>query len=159
MDEKEIEKKERLKPLLTISSDRPTGYSGLTFDVDYFEQDNKTKEIFLTGFTEGIYNKLKEKVLTELPSVMSPKNFEGAASNYMAAHGVPFNKITLTKYSQAIYEDFMASLDKTVTYDEADGFIKISPYVYSLELGDFYSPALQFLSKTVSKWAREIKRD
>ncbi len=106
----------------------------------------------LGKLTKPFFLLLKEKVKSEVPELLTYANFLGEAEIYMAAHGVPYSPLTRTKYAMAIREELLNQLDDLLLFNEEDGSISMSPYIMALENGDFYRPALGFISKYIKEW-------
>lgn len=117
-------------------------------EIDYYNP----KEEDLGKTTKPFFLFLKEKVKDEIPELLTYANFLGEAEIYMAAHGIPYSPLTRTRYAMAIREELLAQLDKLLVFNEDDGSISMSPYIMSLENGDFYRPALGFISKCIKEW-------
>lgn len=98
---------------------------------------------------------IKERVKSDIPALLSPANFYGEAEEYMFQNKIRFSKKRRSEYAAAIHQDFITNLDKTIVLDEQDGMIEISPYILSLQYGDFYRPAIQFLSNIIQKYLDE----
>lgn len=117
-------------------------------EVEYsdFEASNLGK------VTKPFFIYLQQKVKSEIPQLLTYANFLGEAEIYMASKGVPYSPLTRSKYAMAIREEFLAQLDDVLIFNESDGSISISPYILALENGDFYRPALGFISTCIKEW-------
>ena len=100
-----------------------------------------------------------EKVKKDIPNLLEPANFYGEAEQYMFENGILFTKEVRNKYASAIYNDFIKVVDKLVDYNEEDGTILISPYILALEYGDYYRPALNFISKLIEEHFKKLNKN
>ena len=98
---------------------------------------------------------VKARVLTDIPTLLAPANFFGEAEEYMFRNKIRFSKKRRQEYAEAIHQDFITSLNDTLSYDETDGTISISPYVFALEDGDFYRPAIHYLETIIQRYLDE----
>jgi hypothetical protein len=121
-------------------------YTALTEDELFKLNQVATKDLFYV---------MKEKVIREIPGLLTYANFFGEAEEHMVSKGIPFNKQIREAYAKAIREELMNNLDKALVLDD-EGFISISPYIFSLEFGDFYRPATHFISACIKQWLDEV---
>lgn len=77
-----------------------------TWDIEIEELSKEEKETFVQRFNRTYYEALKEKAITEIPSLLTPSNFLGEAETYMANHNIPYDKKIRIQYAEAIYNDF-----------------------------------------------------
>lgn len=122
------------------------GEFSLYIEYDSFDED------LLGKVTKPFFLSLKEKIKLEIPQLLTYANFLGEAEIYMASKGIPYSPLTRTKYAKAIREELLAQLDDLLIFNDSDGSISMSPYIMSLENGDFYRPALGFISKCIKEW-------
>lgn len=130
--------------------------NGFTIGIDYYEISKDDQEEINNNLTLSFFTALKEEVIKEVPSILTFSNFLGEAEEYMAKKKVPFNVKIREQYAIAIYNDFIKNLDNMLEYNKEDSSIIISPYIFSLEYGDFYRPGLQFISKIITKWCEHF---
>lgn len=133
-----------------------TSSEGLKIEIDFFGPDENTLQLLSRKATKNIGEYILNRVKTEIPGILAAGNFYGEAEEYMSRKKIPFSPKTRALYAEAIRNDFMNALHLSVQYREEDGMLYISPYVFSLEYGDFYRPALNFLSNCINDWVKEL---
>jgi hypothetical protein len=121
----------------------------------YFAPTEEERLILNKATTSDLLKVIKEKVINEIPDLLTYANFLGEAEAHMVSKGIPFNKKIREEYAKAIRNELMDNLEDALTLDD-DGFISISPFIFSLEFGDFYRPATRFISGCIKKWLEEI---
>ncbi len=129
---------------------------GISLVLEFYGPNDSEVKILGASATKNIATYILQRVKKEIPELLTSANFYGEAETYMAENNVPFSSKIRQQYAEAIREDFMSSLDLTVQYKEDDEMIYISPYVFSLEYGDFYRPALNYLSSCINSWLSKI---
>lgn len=127
-----------------------TSLSEITFTVS----DEEKEEITQT-FEETFGAYLLERIQKELPSLLSWRNFIGEAEVYMYINDIPQRKDIVEQYAKAMYKEFIDNMKDMVYYSETDKCLKVSPYITSLEFGDFYRPAAKFLSNMLTEFLQE----
>lgn len=144
------------KPTLAL----PDSTKGDRFSVElqYFAPEQTLLDEFKLEVSAIIFERLKEKVLREVPDLLTYANFLGEAEEYMVSKGIPFNKQIRQQYAIAIRNDFIASLEESISFDEQEGTILLSPYIFALEAGDFYRPSVQFITSLIQEWIKELEK-
>lgn len=145
------------KLLKTTSSNDPNKVIKVSTWLHIISQEEQDKLIVQSS--KEISDIILNRVLIEIPELLTYANFMGEAEQYMSSKGIPFNLKIREQYASAIRADFIAGLKDTVSYDVDEKVIKISPYIYSLEYGDFYRPALSFLSICIKQWLKDAQKD
>jgi hypothetical protein len=143
----------------TVKIESPSPKEGeFTCELLYFSPTEEERINLKKTATSDLFKIIKEKVLNEIPGLLTYANFFGEAEAHMVSKGIPFNKKIREEYAKAIRNELMDNLDKALNLDD-DGFISISPFIFALEFGDFYRPATQFISGCIEKWLEEIVSD
>lgn len=137
-------------PTFKVTADKRV--DGLSIELNYWQSEPDASKNVSILATKQVFNLLKEKVKREIPDLLTYANFLGEAEIYMVSKGIPFNKKIRQEYAIAIRQDFIDSLDQSIFFDDTEGVILMSPYIFSLEAGDFYRPSVQFVSKTILAW-------
>lgn len=141
----------KLDPLKTTEGE-------FTCDISYWEPSKAEFEEFNTAAAQGIFDVIKAKAKDEIPGLLAYPNFYGEAEAHMVSRGIPFNKQIRDAYAQAIRKDFLDGLEEAITFDPDTGLISISPYIFALEFGDFYRPAVQFVSNCIKQWIADLEK-
>ena len=145
-----------MKPIIQIQHDKNKTVSGdLYIDIEVMSIEDSALPKVSKSFFEFVSKKVKE----EVPHLLTYASFLGEAEEYMSNNGIPYSPKTRSLYAEAIYADFISHLDDLITFDEEEGNILISPYIISLEYGDFYRPALNFISKSINEWIEEARKE
>lgn len=147
---------QNIKPDISII-DSNKDYSGFICDLLYYEPTQEETTKLETSMTEQFAESLKERAVREIPTLLTFANFFGEAEVYMDQHSIPYSKTIRESYARAIYDDFIKNLDTLIVYNPEDSCIYVSPYIYALEFGDFYRPAVQFLTKTLQEWLNSLE--
>jgi len=136
---------------------KPDEMFWLEFSVEQY--DPKEAEKISKKVNKAFFPAFLEKIKKEIPDLLEPANFYGEAEEYMYRNNVPFTKLARNQYAQAIHADFIKNLEKVIIYKEEDGFIYVSPYITSLEAGDFYRPGIQFVSNAIKEFFEQAQKD
>ena len=129
--------------------------SGLRFTFEIPEETSKAELAALTSVTTEMYRYLRERIIQEIPSLLSYVNFFGEAEQYIYINNILYTPTTRTLYAKAIYQEFIQNLPELIQYDSSTNEILLSPYLIALEYGDFYRPALEYVSKCLQQWIDE----
>ena len=129
-----------------------------TFELSYYPPDEASSEAFSLEVSSRIFDIIKEKVKREIPNLLTFANFIGEAEEYMRTKGIPYSPKVRQDYAIALRNDFMASLDDMLVLDKENKSITISPFLLALEHGDFYRPAVRFLSVCIEQWIKELEK-
>jgi hypothetical protein len=116
-------------------------------------------EIAGKALSRDFFPMFLDKVKKDIPELLEPANFFGEAEEYMYQNNIQFSEKIRNQYAQAIYDDFIASLDKLLIFNDQEQAIYISPYILALEYGDFYRPGLQYISKCIIKYFEDAYKD
>ncbi|MCI4435821.1 MAG: hypothetical protein JHC33_03300 [Ignisphaera sp.] len=124
--------------------------------------DKEAQDSFEKDIIKAIMEELKDQVINMVIPSLGPKNFEGEAIQYMKAKLIPLTEnglaaipgvqdaqLGVKQYSQLILKEFIDNVDKMIVYDEQENTILISPFIDSLEYGDFYRPTLKTITKAI----------
>ena len=144
-------------PTIHIKSENTTE-GNFTCDLYYWAPSEEDLKVSNKELTRNIFNILQEKVKNEIPTLLTYVNFLGEAEEYMVRKGIPFNKEIRIKYAKAIREELLNNLNETINFDETTGMISVSPYIWALEFGDFYRPAVKFISHCIIQWIDELEK-
>jgi hypothetical protein len=123
--------------------------------IEYVEINDE----IIGAIAKPLYERLKKRIKEEIPDLLTYANFLGEAEIYMSENGIPYSPVTRTLYAKAIRDDFMKQLDDVIYYDDSDNSIRISPYITALENGDFYRPAMGFLTKCIQTWLDDMYKE
>lgn len=148
---------ENTKPTLTLTDDSAKA-GEFKVELQYCAPEQTLLDQANLEVSASIYEIIKDRVKREIPSLLSYANFLGEAETYMVQKGIPFNKKIREEYAKAFYDEFIASLEDLVTFDDKEGTIALSPYIFALEHGDFYRPAVGFLSDCINQWISELEK-
>jgi hypothetical protein len=126
------------------------------------ELDKEALALYEQAMVKAIMEALKDQVINMVIPSLGPKNFEGEAIQYMkgklipltenglaAIPGVQDAQLGVKQYSQLILKEFIDNVKDMIVYDEATNCILISPFIDSLEYGDFYRPTLKTITKAI----------
>ena len=122
------------------------------------QQDPKKLSELSKQLTKELFPKLMEKIKKEVPEILTPNNFFGAAEEYMFENKIQFSKEVRNKYAKAIYDDVIKVLDDVLEYNTEDGMLYLSPYILDLEFGSFYTPGIHFLSKCIEDYFEDFRK-
>lgn len=126
--------------------------SGLIFTFEMSDKPSKAELAALKSVTTEMYRYLRERAIQEIPSLLSYTNFFGEAEQYIYTNNIIYTPTTRTLYAKAIYQEFIQNLPELIQYDSATNEILLSPYLIALEYGDFYRPALEYVSRCLQQW-------
>ena len=143
------------KSTYTIPAKKEEG-SQFSISFEYIAPNEKLMANIIKQISKDVFKIISEKIKNEIPDLLTYANFLGEAETYMSSNGIPYSPKTRQQYAIAIRNDFMLLLDKMIIYNEEDGTISISPYIYDLENGSFYRPGIGFVSNCIKKWISEI---
>lgn len=144
------------KPTITLTDF--TKSDCFSVELQYFAPEQTLLDKTTLEVSAIIFERLKDKIIHEVPDLLTYANFLGEAEEYMVSKGIPFNKKIRQEYAIAIRNDFIASLEDSISFDEQDGTISLSPYIFALEAGDFYRPSVQFITKLIQDWIKELEK-
>lgn len=142
------------KPTETVSYTKDMG--GLSFILEYYEPSIEDKNKLNRQVAKSAFIKIHKKVMADIPSLLTYANFLGEAETYMVSNGIPYSPKIRDEYAKAIRSDFMKLLEVSVIYNEDTGTIEMSPYIYALEFGDYYRPAMGFISNCIKEWLTDM---
>ncbi len=143
--------------LLVEKKPKPEDTFWLEFSVEQY--DPREAEKVYKRINKEFFPIFLEKIKKEIPETLEYSNFFGEAEEYIYKNNIPFTMLARKQYAQAIYQDFLKNIDKMVIYNEEDGYMYVSPYITSLELGDFYRPGIQFVSKAIKEFFEQAQKD
>lgn len=141
---------------ISFLKETPKLNGDITFSYELELPDDKEIIGLNTKITYDIYEALKQKIDKEILVLLSYPNFYGEAEEYMARNSIPYSKDTRILYAKAILKEFSENILKLIEYNTENNEIWISPYIYDLEFGTYYRPAVGFISKVILKYIEEI---
>jgi hypothetical protein len=126
------------------------------------EVDKEALALYEQALVKAIMEALKDQVINMVIPSLGPKNFEGEAIQYMKGKLIPLTEnglaaipgvqdavLGVKQYSQLLLQEFIDNVKDMIVYDEATNRILISPFIDSLEYGDFYRPTLKTITKAI----------
>lgn len=124
--------------------------------------DKEAQDSFEKDIVKAIMEELKDQVINMVIPSLGPKNFEGEAIQYMKAKLIPLTEngipeikgvqdavLGVKQYSRLMLKEFIDNVKDMIVYDEKENCILISPFIDSLEYGDFYRPTLKTITKAI----------
>ena len=140
----------------------PIGFETNKNDDNKSKIDKESQASFEVDIVKAIMEELKDQVINMVIPSLGPQNFEGEAIQYMKAKLIPLTEnglaaipgvqeavLGVKQYSRLMLKEFIDNVDKMITYDEKENVIVISPFIDSLEYGDFYRPTLKTITKAI----------
>ena len=140
----------------------PIGFETNKNDDNKSKVDKESQASFEVDIIKAIMEELKDQVINMVIPSLGPQNFEGEAIQYMKAKLIPLTEnglaeipgvqeavLGVKQYSRLMLKEFIDNVDKMITYDEKENVIVISPFIDSLEYGDFYRPTLKTITKAI----------
>lgn len=144
----------QLSPGMTkLSEDKFAELGEFSCDIEYGELLESDMAAFTASASKEIYDALTEKVMKEVPQLLTFANFFGDAETYMASVGVPFTKQVREQYAKTIFDEYMHHLPEMIVLNEKEQTVLINILVNNLELGTMDLPAVEFISKCIKEWA------
>jgi hypothetical protein len=141
---------------------------GIKFKQDLFGSNSEIKinKEAMNSFQKDLQKQyalsIKQHVLQDAIPSLGPKNFEGEAIEFLRQNMLPITEKGLPEIkgirpaipgvkelSLTMLTTFVKNIDDMIVYDEEANLIVISPFIMSLEYGDFYRPILKTLTRSI----------